>query len=67
LSTSWDSPAQAEEFASAYTRLLARKYAGGAEPARVVQKKENVYIVEGGVEKDIAALLKVVTKTKKTK
>ena len=67
LSTSWDSPAQAEEFASAYTRLLARKYAGGAEPTRVVQKKENVYIVEGGVEKDIAALLKVVTKTKKTR
>jgi hypothetical protein len=33
----------------------------------VVQKKENVFIVEGGSEKDIDALLKVVTKSKKTK
>lgn len=67
LSTSWDSAGQAEEFATAYSRLLARKYADAPEPTRVVQKKENVYIVEGGNEKDIKALLKVVTKTKKTK
>jgi len=67
LSTSWDSAAQAEEFAAASNRLLARKYADAPEPTRVVQKKENVYIVEGGYEKDIDALLKAVTKTKKTK
>lgn len=67
LSTSWDSAAQAEEFATAYTRLLARKYADAPEPTRVVQKKENVYIVEGGDEKDIKALLKAVSKTKKAK
>lgn len=67
LSTSWDSAAQAEEFATAYSRLLARKYADAPEPARVVQKKENVYIVEGGNEKDIKALLKAVSKTKKAK
>jgi hypothetical protein len=67
LSTSWDSPAQAEEFAQAYSRLLASKYADAPEPTRVVQNKENVYIVEGGDEKGIAALLKAVTKTRKTK
>jgi hypothetical protein len=67
MSTSWDSAAQAEEFASAYRRLLANKYAGATQPTRVVQKKENVFIVEGGSEKDIDALLKVVTKSKKTK
>lgn len=67
LSTSWDSAAQAEEFASAYQRLLASKYADAPEPTRVVQKKDNVYIVEGGSEKDIGALLKVVTKSKKKK
>ena len=65
LSTSWDSAAQAEEFASAYRRLLARKYQGASEPSRVLQKKENVYIVEGGNEKDIGALLKVASKSKK--
>jgi len=63
LSTSWDSAAQAEEFASAYRRLLARKYQGAPEPSRVLQKKENVYIVEGGNEKDIGALLKGVGMT----
>jgi hypothetical protein len=67
LSTSWDSAAQAEEFAAAYGRLLARKYADAPEPTRVVQKKENVYIVEGGSEKDIKALLKAVTQTKKVR
>jgi hypothetical protein len=67
LATSWDSAAQAEEFASAYTRLLANKYAGAPEATRVVQKKENVYIVEGGNEKDTKALLKVVMNSKKTK
>jgi hypothetical protein len=65
LSTSWDSAAQAEEFASAYRRLLAKKYQGASEPSRVLQKKENVYIVEGANEKDIGALLKVASKSKK--
>lgn len=67
MSTSWDSPAQAEEFASAYARLLAKKYVGAAEPTRVVRKKENVYIVEGGAAKHMEALLKVVTKSTKRK
>ena len=67
MSTSWDSVAQAEEFASAYRRLLANKYAGTSEPTRVVQKKEDVFIVEGGSAKKIDALLKVATKTRKTK
>jgi hypothetical protein len=67
MSTSWDSAAQAEEFASAYRRLLTNKYAGTSEPSRVVQKKENVFIVEGGSAEEIDALLKVATKAKKTK
>lgn len=65
MSTSWDSPAQAEEFANAYRRLLANKYAGTAESTRIVQKKENVYIVEGGGAKQIDALYKVVSKSRK--
>jgi hypothetical protein len=67
LSTSWDSEAQAEEFAAAYGRLLAAKYADAPELTRIVRKKENVYIVEGGDEKDIKALLKAVSRTKKVK
>lgn len=67
MSTSWDSTAQAEEFASAYRRLLTNKYAGTSEPTRVVQKKEDVFIVEGGSEEEIDALLKVATKTRKTR
>jgi hypothetical protein len=67
LSTSWDSAAQAEEFASAYRRLLATKYQAAPEPGRVLQKRENVYIVEGGNEKDLGALLKVASKSKKEK
>jgi hypothetical protein len=67
LRTSWDSTAQAEEFAAAYRRLLVNKYADAPEPSRVVQKKEEVFIVEGGNEKDLDALVKVVRKAKKTK
>jgi hypothetical protein len=67
MSTSWDSVAQAEEFASAYRRLLAKKYADTSEPTRVLQKKDDVFIVEGGNAKEIDALLKVTTKTRKTR
>jgi hypothetical protein len=67
LSTSWDTTAQAEEFAGAYRRLLEKKYADAPEPTRLVQKKENVYIVEGGNERDIDKLMKVVTRSKKQK
>ena len=35
LATSWDSAAQAEEFASAYTRLLARKYTDAPQASRM--------------------------------
>ena len=67
LRTSWDSAAQAEEFAAAYRRLLVNKYADAPEPTRVIQKGEDVFIVEGGKEKDIDALVKVVRNAKKTK
>jgi hypothetical protein len=67
LRTSWDSTAQAEEFATAYRQLLVNKYADASDPTRVVQRREDVFIVEGGNEKDIDALVKVVSKAKKTK
>ncbi|MFL6620267.1 MAG: hypothetical protein ACJ8MH_16795 [Povalibacter sp.] len=67
LATSWDDKAQAEEFATAYRQLLVKKYADAAAPTRVVQKAEDVFIVEGGNEHDINALMKVLKKSRKTK
>ncbi len=67
LRTSWDSSAEAEEFADAYRRLLTNKYAGAPEPVRLIQEGEDVYVVEGGRKRDLAALMKGLRKTKKTK
>jgi hypothetical protein len=65
--TSWDSKAQAGEFAEDYRRLLEKKYADTHEPFRLVQKGADVFIVEGGDAKDLNALLKLVQKSKKKK
>ena len=67
LRTSWDSSAEAEEFADTYRRLLTNKYAGAPEPVRLIQEGEDVYVVEGGRKRDLAALMKGLRKTKKTK
>jgi len=48
LYTTWDSDAEAEEFAVAYTELLGVKYPDGNEPTRVDVRGSDVLIVEGG-------------------
>jgi hypothetical protein len=48
LSTTWDSEAEAEEFAQAYEELLTRKYPDGSETTVVSVRGADVLIVEGG-------------------
>lgn len=58
LYTSWDSEAEAHEFAEAYTRLLKVKYADRTEATGLQRRGRDVLIVEGGQSKDVDALLK---------
>lgn len=68
LRTSWDSEAEATQFADAYRRLLPLKYADAKELARVEQQGVDVFIVEGGSQKDdIDALMKFVRQSKKVR
>ena len=64
LRTSWDSEADAKEFADVYRRLLAVKYGDEAVPTVLLQKGLDVFIVEGGDEANLDAMLKVVKGTK---
>jgi hypothetical protein len=64
LRTRWDSEKEASEFADAYRRVLAVKYADAPVPTRLLQKDVDVYVVEGGEEGDSDALLKIVTRVK---
>jgi len=48
LMTTWDSEADAEEFAAAYTALLDSKYAEVDMPVLVERQSADVLIVEGG-------------------
>lgn len=57
LRTSWDSDQEATQFADAYRRLLAVKYAGSTESTGVEQKGSDVFIVEGGRKADLDPLL----------
>jgi hypothetical protein len=65
LRTSWDTESDAREFADVYRRAQAAKYAGASIPTRLLQKGVDVYVVEGGDEKNIDALLKVVKRVKR--
>jgi len=60
LRTTWDTAADAAEFADAYRKVLAVKYADSPKPTRVEQKGVDVFIVEGGDEARIDSLLRVV-------
>lgn len=60
LRTTWDTAADAAEFAEAYRKVLAVKYADSPKPTRVEQKGVDVFIVEGGDEAKIDSLLRVV-------
>jgi len=58
--TGWDTETDASEFVDTYRKLLAVKYGDKPTATRVEQKGRDVFIVEGGEQKDSAALLKVV-------
>jgi hypothetical protein len=64
LRTSWDSEKEASEFADAFRRVQAFKYADAPVPVRVAQKGVDVFIVEGGEESKIDLLLNIVKKVK---
>ena len=63
--TSWDSVADATEFATLYRRLLASKYQGVPEAVRVVQRETEVAIVEGGTAEGLDGLLEVVNRARR--
>lgn len=65
--TAWDTEDDAIEFADAYERLLAVKYADAAEPVRVVRNGMDVLIVEGGSEDDLDAFVEFLSSARKTK
>jgi hypothetical protein len=60
LRTRWDNEAEAREFADAYRTLLVFKYKEAPTPTRVIQKGQDVFIVEGGDEAKIDKLMKFV-------
>jgi hypothetical protein len=66
LRTAWDNEAEAKEFADVYGRVQATKYANMPTAVRLVQKGVDVFVVEGGDEAGIDALMKVVVGAKKT-
>jgi hypothetical protein len=66
LYTSWDSDADAAEFAAAYRRALVVKYAGLDEPTRVAHNGRDVLIVEGGAQSSLAAMVDFVRSAKRT-
>ena len=65
--TTWDTEADALEFAQSYRRLLTVKYADGADPTRVSQNGRDVLIVEGGDEASADAFLRFVKSANKTR
>lgn len=65
--TSWDSEAEATQFANAYRKVQAGKYEGSAESVRLEQQGTDVYIVEGGRAADAGALMALARKSKKTR
>lgn len=67
LRTSWDSEAEATQFVETYRRLLAVKYEGRDDPARVEQQGTDVFIVEGGRAADTDALMRIVRQAGKSR
>lgn len=67
VATSWDTEDDAVEFAAAYERLLAVKYADAPEPTRIVRTGADVLIVEGGSEDDLDARIEFLASARKTK
>ena len=48
LTTTWDSPAEAQEFGEAYRELLGKKHPDGIKAWQVDVRGNDVLIVEGG-------------------
>jgi len=67
LRTSWDTEAEAREFAEVYRRVQATKNADAPVATRLLQKGVDVFIVEGGDEAAIDSLLKVVRGVKRAR
>ncbi|MFQ5864181.1 MAG: hypothetical protein ACE5IW_03020 [bacterium] len=67
LYTSWDSEAEAQEFYSAYQKLLAVKYPDGINNVKIETNDNNVLIVEGGDQRSLDDLLDFMKKLKKVK
>jgi hypothetical protein len=57
MCTSWDTTADAEEFAAAYSRLLESKYPDGMTPTRIRVDGAEVRIVEGGTAATLDAFV----------
>jgi hypothetical protein len=57
MCTSWDTPADAVEFDTAYRRLLKEKYRSAATPTRVLTQGREVLIVEGATEESADAFM----------
>jgi hypothetical protein len=55
--TSWDTPADADEFAAAYRRLLEAKYPDAAAPAQLLMQGNDVLIVEGAADTAAGAFM----------
>jgi hypothetical protein len=59
--TSWDTVADAVEFASVYRRLLEVKYSDAPSPTRLRQNDRNVFVVEGADDASIDVFLDFVS------
>jgi hypothetical protein len=67
LRASWDSEAEAGQFADAYRRLLAVKYEKTGDPVLVEQQGQEVFVVEGGRKADHEAMMKIIKQAKKSR
>jgi hypothetical protein len=57
--TTWDSSAEADEFAQSYRQLLATKYAGQDEATAVEVRGSDVLIVEGGAAEETDSIIEL--------
>ena len=67
LNTAWDTEADAIQFADGYSRLLKVKYENDPQPIRLERKGKQVFVVEGGDQRSLSSLLKLVKKAKATR
>ena len=66
LLTAWDSTAEAEEFATAYTAMLGEKHRGRELPWQVEVRGAEVLIVEGGERARLGDYLDVIARARRS-